>query len=57
MDENFDFGGQIEQQPKPDYIENAHLTSLLHQHGFESLNELMRRSIEDMACSRTRCLL
>lgn len=49
MDESFDFGGQIVWQPTSDYVENAHLTRFMRQHGIESFDELMRRSTGDVA--------
>jgi acetyl-CoA synthetase len=35
-------------QPTPDYVENANVTRLMRAHGVESIDELRRRSVEDM---------
>src|SRR5688572_4089751 len=35
-------------RPTPDYVENANVTRLMRAHGIESIDELRRRSVEDM---------
>ena len=49
MSEPFDFGGEFVWHPGQDYIEQAHLTRFMQQHGIEGYAELMRRSTEDIA--------
>jgi acetyl-CoA synthetase len=36
-------------EPTPDYVENANVTRLMRAHGIESIGELRRRSVEDIA--------
>jgi acetyl-CoA synthetase len=36
-------------RPSPDYIENANVTRLMRAHGIRSIDELRRRSVEDIA--------
>ena len=49
MSENYDFGGKIVWQPSQDYIEHAHLTRFMQQHGITGYSDLMRRSTQDIA--------
>ena len=49
MSEQFTFGGDIVWQPTPEYIERAHLTAFMRQHGIEDFDELMSRSTADIA--------
>lgn len=49
MTETFAFGGEIVWRPTPDYIEKAHLTAFMRQHGIATFDELMRRSTTDVA--------
>ena len=49
MGEGFDFGGEIVWRPGPGYLEQAHLTHFMHQHGISGFDELMKRSTEDVA--------
>ncbi|MFN3741180.1 MAG: AMP-binding protein, partial [Anaerolineales bacterium] len=49
MSEMFTFGGPIVWRPTAEYIERAHLTAFMRQHGISDFNELMRRSTEDVA--------
>ena len=49
MTEQFTFGGDIVWRPTADYIERAHLTVFMHQHGIEGFDELMSRSTTDIA--------
>jgi acetyl-CoA synthetase len=35
-------------QPTPDYVEKANVTRLMRAHGVESIDELRRRSVDDM---------
>ncbi|HEX8074060.1 MAG TPA: AMP-binding protein [Thermoleophilaceae bacterium] len=35
-------------QPTPEYVERAHVTRLMRAHGIESIDELRRRSVEDV---------
>ena len=43
------FGGDIVWRPTPEYIERAHLTAFMRQHGIKDFDELMSRSIADVA--------
>src|SRR5918911_967465 len=36
-------------EPTPDYVERANVTRLMKAHGIESIDELRRRSVEDVA--------
>lgn len=36
-------------EPTPDYVENANVTRLMRVHGIDSISELRRRSVEDIA--------
>ncbi len=49
MSESFDFGGDIVWYPTPDYVEPAHLTAFMREHGLATFEDLMRRSTEDVA--------
>ena len=49
MPEQFTFGGDIVWRPTPEYIERAHLTAFMHQHGINDFDELMSRSTTDIA--------
>lgn len=49
MSGTFEFGGEIVWRPTPEYIERAHLTAFMRQHGIQDYDELMRRSTEDIA--------
>ena len=49
MTEHFTFGGDIVWRPTADYIERAHLTAFMQQHGIEDFDELMSRSTTDIA--------
>jgi acetyl-CoA synthetase len=40
---------EIAWKPTPEYIENANVTRLMQAHGVESIDDLRRRSVEDMA--------
>ena len=39
---------EVAWQPTPEYVENANVTRLMRAHGIESIDELRRRSVEDM---------
>jgi len=39
---------EIAWKPTPEYVENANVTRLMRAHGIESIDELRRRSVEDM---------
>jgi acetyl-CoA synthetase len=39
---------EIAWRPTPEYVENANVTRLMRAHGIESINELRRRSVDDM---------
>src|SRR4051812_48472050 len=39
---------EIAWRPTPDYVENANVTRLMRAHGIASIDELRRRSVEDM---------
>src|SRR5688500_13544245 len=43
------FGGDVVWRPTPEYVERAHLTAFIHQHGIKDFDELMSRSIADVA--------
>jgi len=45
----FDFGGEIVWRPSPEDIENANLTRFMRWHGVADFDELMRRSVQDVA--------
>lgn len=49
MTEQFTFGGDIVWRPTPEYIERAHLTAFMHQHGIKDFDELMYSSTKDIA--------
>ncbi|MBV6394661.1 MAG: Acetyl-coenzyme A synthetase [Anaerolineales bacterium] len=49
MSEQFNFGGEIVWRPTKEYIERAHLTAFMRQHGITNFDELMKRSTEDVA--------
>lgn len=49
MSDPFDFGGEFVWQPTPDYVQNAHLTEFMRQHGLAGFDDLMLRSTTDVA--------
>ncbi len=49
MTEQFTFGGDIVWRPTQDYIERAHLTTFMREHGIKDFSELMLRSTSDVA--------
>jgi acetyl-CoA synthetase len=49
MPEQFTFGGDIVWRPTAEYIERAHLTAFMREHGIQDFNELMSRSTSDVA--------
>jgi acetyl-CoA synthetase len=49
MTEQFTFGGDIVWRPTADYIERAHLTAFMRRHGMKDFDELMSRSMTDIA--------
>ena len=49
MSEKFQFGGEIAWQPTPDYVESAHLTQFMRQHGIDGFSALMDRSTTDVS--------
>jgi len=49
MPEQFTFGGDIVWHPTEEYIERAHLTTFMRQHGINGFDELMSRSTSDIA--------
>ena len=49
MTERFTFGGEIVWRPSADYLERAHLTAFMRQHGLEDFEALLLRSTEDVA--------
>jgi len=49
MSDAFEFGGPIVWHPTPDYVEGAHLTAFMREHGIPDFAALMRRSTEDVA--------
>jgi len=48
MSEAFDFGGEIVWHPTADYVDGAHLTAFMREHGIAGFGDLMRRSTEDI---------
>jgi acetyl-CoA synthetase len=40
---------EVAWRPSPEYVENANVTRLMRAHGIESIDELRRRSVEDIA--------
>jgi acetyl-CoA synthetase len=40
---------EVAWRPTTDYVENANVTRLMRAHGIESIDELRRRSVEDMS--------
>ena len=40
---------EVAWRPTPEYVENANVTRLMRAHGIESIDELRRRSVEDIA--------
>ena len=46
--EEFDFGGEIVWRPTPEQIERTHLKRFMNRHDISSLDELMRRSTDDL---------
>jgi acetyl-CoA synthetase len=49
MPEQFMFSGDIVWRPTKEYIERAHLTTFMREHGIEDFSELMSRSTSDIA--------
>jgi acetyl-CoA synthetase len=49
MADPFAFSGEIVWRPTPEYIEGAHLTRFMRQHGIAGFAELMDRSTADVA--------
>src|SRR5688500_7148600 len=49
MTDQFTFGGEIVWRPTADYIEHAHLTTFMRQHGMKDFDELMSQSTTDIA--------
>src|SRR5574341_30238 len=49
MTEQFTFGGDIVWWPTPEYIERAHLTAFMREHGIKDFDELVSRSTADIA--------
>ena len=49
MTEQFTFGGDIVWRPTADYVERAHLTAFMRQHGIKDFDELMSRSTAKIA--------
>ena len=39
---------EVAWRPTPEYVENANVTRLMRAHGIDSIDELRRRSVEDM---------
>ena len=35
-------------EPTPDYVENANVTRFMRAHGIDTIDEMRRRSVEDM---------
>ena len=46
--EQFEFGGPIAWRPTPEYIDRSRLVAFMRTHGLDSLDELMRRSTNDL---------
>jgi acetyl-CoA synthetase len=40
---------EVAWRPTPEYVENANVTRLMRAHGIDSIDELRRRSVEDIA--------
>src|SRR5512138_1270350 len=49
MPEQFTFSGDIVWRPTQEYIERAHLTAFMREHGIKDFAELMSRSTSDVA--------
>ncbi len=49
MSEQFTFGGEIVWRPAREYVERAHLTAFMRQHGVGDFAALMERSTRDVA--------
>ncbi len=49
MSDTFDFGGEFVWEPTPAYIERSNLKRFMDQHQISSMDELQRRSTEDVA--------
>jgi len=49
MSDTFDFGGEFVWEPTPAYIERSNLKRFMDQHQIGSMDELQRRSTEDVA--------
>src|SRR5690242_18334748 len=39
---------EVAWRPTPEYVENANVTRLMRAHGVESIDDLRRRSVEEM---------
>jgi acetyl-CoA synthetase len=48
QDETFAFGGEFVWHPTPDYVDAAHLTAFMGEHGIGSFDELVRRANDDV---------
>jgi acetyl-CoA synthetase len=46
--EHFEFGGPVAWRPTPEYVERSRLRAFMNAHGLSSLDELMRRSTNDL---------
>jgi acetyl-CoA synthetase len=46
--EQLDFGGEIVWRPTPAHVENANLTKFMRAHGLRNLDELQKRSTDDI---------
>lgn len=46
---DFDFGGEFVWYPTPEYIDGSHLQQFMQAHRIASLDELHRRSVQDIA--------
>jgi len=44
---DFDFGGEIAWQPTPEYRDRSRLAAFMARHGFATLDDLQRRSVQD----------
>jgi acetyl-CoA synthetase len=43
----FAFGGEIAWRPTPDYVDRSRLMAFMRKHGLDSLDTLLRRSVDD----------
>jgi acetyl-CoA synthetase len=48
-DPGFDFGGEIVWRPTPDLIAQSRLKAFMEQHGLATFDELLQRSVTDLA--------